>query len=104
MSTDQEIEAEIAAKGLTAPRVTPEQIEDLIKYTVYLRPTFRDEFTTLTLCVLQLKNGFTVVGKSACVTPENFDEDLGKRIARQDAIDQIWVLEGYVLKKRLAEG
>ena len=55
----------------------------------------------LTWCVLVLKNGFTVTGESACVSPENFDAEVGRKIARQKAVDKIWQLEGYLLKSQL---
>ena len=55
----------------------------------------------LTFCVLVLRNGFTVTGESACASPENFDAELGRRIARQHAVDKIWPLLGYQLKERL---
>lgn len=58
----------------------------------------------LTFCVLVLRNGFTVVGKSACASPENFDAELGRKIARQDAENQVWPLMGYELKERLYHG
>jgi hypothetical protein len=53
--------------------------------------------------VLELANGYTVLGKSACASPENFDAELGKRIAREDAVKQIWPLEGYLLRQQLHE-
>lgn len=56
----------------------------------------------LTFCVLVLKNGFTVTGESACASPENFDAEIGKKIARQNAINKIWPLMGYELKSKLA--
>lgn len=56
---------------------------------------------TLTFCVLTLENGFTVTGESACVSPENFDAEIGKKIAFQNAREKIWLLEGYLLKERL---
>jgi hypothetical protein len=91
--TDEEIEAEIQAKELTAPRVTLEAINAAIVDEVYQRIAT----TTVTVCVLKLKNGFTVIGHSACVSPENFDEDLGRKIARQHAVDQCWSLFGFHL-------
>lgn len=57
----------------------------------------------LTFCVLVLRNGFTVTGESACASPENFDADLGRKIARQNAINKVWPLMGYALKQRLSE-
>ncbi|HHW8768572.1 TPA: Gp49 family protein, partial [Salmonella enterica] len=57
----------------------------------------------LTFCVLVLKNGFTVTGESACASPENFDPEIGRKIARSNAIAKIWPLEGYLLKQQLHE-
>lgn len=56
----------------------------------------------LTICVLVLKNGFTVVGKSACASPENFNQETGRRIARENAVDQVWPLLGFRLRDELA--
>jgi hypothetical protein len=80
-----------------APRVTKELLISLIVSAVYIQP----EDTTLTVCVLTLKNGTHVVGESACVSPENFNADIGKTIAYDNAFDKIWPLEGYLLKERL---
>nr|WP_237073141.1 Gp49 family protein [Providencia stuartii] len=55
----------------------------------------------LTFCVLVLKNGFTVTGESACASPENFDAEIGRKIARQNAVNKIWALEGYLLKQKI---
>lgn len=55
----------------------------------------------LTFCVLVLKNGFTVTGESACASPANFNAQIGQRIARENAVNKIWLLEGYLLKERL---
>lgn len=107
---------ETEAKGLTAPRVTPQQIEEKIAsehyFTAYAgakafritrdEPANSEALKLLTLCVLVMRNGFTVVGKSACASPENFDAELGRKIARQDAFNQIWPLEGYLLRERLS--
>jgi hypothetical protein len=92
------IEQEIQDKGLTAPRVTPQDIEDAIANEQYLVPT-----DTLTICVLTLRNGFTVTGESACVSPENFNAELGRRIARENATDKMWPLLGYAMRERLAK-
>ena len=59
-----------------------------------------DALSLLTFCVLVLQNGFTVVGTSACVSPENFDKQKGQAIAREKAVDQIWPLMGYALKEK----
>jgi len=77
-----------------APRVTPEQIEAKI-----VDKTFHRLTDVLTVCVLTLQNGFTVTGESACVSPENYDQEIGERIAYQNAFDKIWPLEGYLLKE-----
>lgn len=95
---DTATEQEIVAKGLTAPRVTPEQIDAAIAkedYHVF-------EGSCLTVCCLTLQNGFTVTGESACASPANFNAELGRKIARGHARDKIWALEGYLLKSRLA--
>lgn len=99
MSNDEAIEKEIQEKGLTAIRVTPEQVENTIineQYHVF-------EGTTLTVCVLTLENGFQVTGESACASPDNFDEELGRKISRRNAKDKIWALEGYLLKQLLRQ-
>ncbi len=96
---DNAIEQEIQAKGLTAPRVTPEQIDAAIAkedYHVF-------EGSCLTVCCLTLQNGFTVTGESACASPANFNAELGQKIARGHARDKIWALEGYLLKSKLAD-
>ena len=56
----------------------------------------------LTFCVLVLRNGFTVTGESACVSPENFDAAIGRRVARENAVEKMWPLLGYALKDKLA--
>ena len=98
MSKEQAIEKEIQDKGLTAPRLTPELIDSVITdedYHVFGK-------TCLTVCCLTLQNGFTVVGESACASPENFNAELGRKIARDNARNKIWMLEGYLLKQRLS--
>ena len=94
---EQEIEQEIQAKGLTAPRITPRELDD--KITAELYHVFPG--TTLTVCCLILENGFTVTGQSAAASPENFDEEIGRKIARADAREKIWPLEGYLLRESL---
>ena len=104
------IEAEIQSKGLTAARVTPQMIDDAIvaEYTFTAWNALgegvprMESLKLLTICVLVLKNGFTVTGESACASPENFDAELGAKIAKGHAKDKIWALEGYLLKSKLA--
>lgn len=92
------IEQEIQEKGLTAPRITPAHIDFVCskpaQYYAFPR-------TTLTVCCLELQNGFTVTGESACASPENFDKALGEKIAYQNAKQKVWALEGYLLRERI---
>ena len=122
MTNDHTIESEIQAKGKTAPRVTPADIEANIgsehyftafdgamhrgehaKYAGdFLVPTTIESLNLLTFCVLVLRNGFTVTGESACASPENFDAEIGRKIARQNAVAKVWPLMGYALKNELS--
>ena len=176
MTTDNQIEQEIQAKGLTAPRITPADIEANIASEHYFtaadgarlvteemvgrflgwklpadfhpdggisfkaegdydHPQFgrakheptgtnlfhagqaramlehilqpqpeQEALKLLTFCVLVLRNGFTVTGQSACASPENFNAEIGRRIAREDAVRQVWPLMGYELRSSLARG
>lgn len=97
MRDEKAMEAEIAAKGLTAPRVTPDDVDRTIVGEHY--HVFPD--TTVTVCCLVLRNGYTVIGHSAAASPQNFDQALGRRIARDDARQKIWPLLGYALRQRL---
>jgi hypothetical protein len=99
MRNETEIEQEIQEKGLTAPRLTPDAIDATIceeDYHVF-------SGSCLTVCCRTLMNGFTVTGESACASPENFDAELGRKIARDNARNKIWPLEGYLLRQRLSE-
>lgn len=110
-----DLEIEIQAKGLTAaPRITPADVEANIASEHYFTAAqgryaatganveTGDPLSLLTFCVLVLKNGFKVTGENACVSPENFDPELGRKLARQKAIDKVWELMGYALKEQLA--
>jgi hypothetical protein len=100
MSRDEQaIEKEINDKGLNAPRLNPQHIDDtIVAEQFYVFPG-----TTLTVCALTLRNGFHVVGESAAASPSNFDAELGKKIARDNARNKIWALEGYLLRSKLAQ-
>ena len=98
MNNELKLEKEIQEKGLNAPRLTPISIDETIVDERYHRLT-----DVLTVCVLTLRNGFTVTGESACASPENYNEEIGNKIARENARDKIWVLEGYLLKQKLYE-
>lgn len=115
-----EIDLDIQNKGLTAPRITSADIEANIASEFYftaadgvrghlliVSPELGvdikkdDPRSLLTFCVLILRNGFTVTGESACASPENFDAEIGRKIARQNAVNKVWPLMGYELKNRL---
>lgn len=127
MATDAQIEQMIQTKGLTAPRVTPADVEVAIVSETYFTAAEgqlgaywnnNDRYVgdmpcgltstalpLLTFCVLTLDNGFTVTGESACASPENFDAELGRKIARQNAVAKVWPLLGFRLRdKLLAQG
>lgn len=94
--SNKSTEQMIRESGATALRLNPQHIESTIVGELYTRPT-----GTLTVCVLTLRNGTLVTGESACVSPENFNETIGRKVAREDAFRKIWALEGYLLKERL---
>lgn len=113
--TDPGIERQIIAKRLTAPRVTPADIEANIASEYYFtagqgvskaadsHPSYcwEKSLDLLTFCVLVLRNGFIVTGESACASPENFDAEIGRNIARQNAVQKVWPLLGFLLKEQL---
>ena len=132
-TNDQTIEAQIQAKGKTAARVTPADIEANIASEHYFTAgegvigafvagefgahggdtvavrrgmaspeVLKPSLNLLTFCVLVLRNGFTVTGESACASPENFDAEVGRRIARENAINKVWPLLGFRLRDELA--
>ena len=119
---DNQVENEIQAKGLIAPRITPGDIEANIASEHYFTAqhgvdgamaalelhqrhangSIPTSLGLLTFCVLVLRNGFTVTGESACASPENFDAEIGRKIARQNAVNKVWPLMGYALRSQLA--
>lgn len=119
--TDESIEKEIQAKGKTAPRITPADVEAAIAGCYYFTADdgvagahfkrrghiegmgdAHECLRLLTFCVLVLHNGFTVTGESACASPENFDAEIGKKIARENAVRKVWPLLGYALRTELS--
>lgn len=92
------IEKEISAKGLNAPRLNPAHIDaTILAEQFHVFPG-----TSMTVCCLTLQNGFQVIGESAAASPENFDAAIGQKIARENARNKIWALEGYLLRDRLS--
>lgn len=99
MSHEHDIEAQIQAKNLNAPRLTPADIDAQIKYCEYwIVPN-----TTTTVCAMILQNNFVVTAMSAAASMENFDKEIGEQVAYENARQQIWALEGYLLKQTLFE-
>lgn len=93
---DEQVEKIVQDKGLDkAPRVTLDYIKSRVKVVTY--QVFHGR---LTLCVIELKNGFLVTGESSAVSVENFDQELGEQIAYKNALDKVWMLEGYLLRDR----
>lgn len=121
---NDQIQSEIQAKGLNAPRVTPADIKAEVVSAHYF--TAADgalgaykaggdvhsgdapnaasvaALPLLTFCVLVLRNGFTVTGESACASPENYNAEIGQKVARQKAEEKIWPLLGFRLRDQLA--
>lgn len=115
-----ELEQQIKEAGADkAPRITPDHIKSKVLGTYFFTgldgatavlpdlATIKNQevqsLSLLTFCVLVLENGFTVTGESACASPENFNEEIGRKIAYENAIDKVWLLEGYLLKQNLHE-
>ncbi len=126
MTGDQAIETAIVAAGANiAPRLTPADIEaeiysehyftaeegvwgaykrnDDVHHGNTIQKIAAETLPLLTFCVLVLRNGFTVTGESACASPENFSAEIGRRVARENAIAKVWPLLGYALKDKLAQ-
>lgn len=56
----------------------------------------------LTLCLLVMKNGFTIHGHSACADPKGFNAEIGRTIAKRNAVSVAWGHMGYELRTKLA--
>lgn len=80
-------------------RVTLKTLEDKVDVVEYLYP---QNIPHMTICVIVLMNGFALVGESAPADAENFDEDLGRKFAFENALRKLWQLEGYLMRERLA--
>ena len=101
MTTDQTIEKEIQAKGMTAPRVTPDDLLKNITDTEIVKHVSRSG-QVLRWAVLTTQNGYAVAGKPSCAaSKENDNAEIGEKLAIQNATDELWQLMGYALKERL---
>ena len=96
MKDEKATERIIQEKGLTAPRLTPADIEAKI-----IGKTFTKLLSgKCMICEITLANGFTVRGEAACVSPENFDQEIGQKVSLENAREKIWQLEGYLLQEK----
>lgn len=95
VTDEDKIEARLQYLGKNAPRLSPDKISATIDHAEY--HVFSNKAT---VCCLTLKNGFTVIGESACVDPRNFVQGIGEEIAYRNARQKIWQLEEYLLQER----
>ena len=122
-----DLEAQIAAKASSAPRVTAADIQNAISSVHFFtawegaqlaywsqsnpdnprpikgQPDKNGPLSLLTFCVIVLKNGFTVTGEAACASPENYNKTIGETIARHNAEQKMWPLLGYALRDQLSK-
>jgi hypothetical protein len=82
--------------------VTGKQLLELHAETEDAFGIGEEQLEVLTICILQVRNGFTVIGKAAPADPGNFDADLGKKFAYEDAVRQLWPLYGFALREELS--
>jgi hypothetical protein len=113
--SERAIEEAIIAAGKTASRLRPEDIDERVEASYYMRASdifghlpmtdkVRTALSCLTIGVVVSDNGFTLVGESACVSPDNFDPEIGGAIAVSKAREKLWALEGYLLREVLYRG
>lgn len=110
--SEHQTESLIQQSAPTAPRITPEDLDQAIDQVIYFTgdqahtAAYPDRYVPkalnlMTFCIIILKNGFTVTGQSACVSPENYRKDIGEKIAYENARNQLWPLLGFHLKECL---
>ena len=113
MSDSLQVTDQAAAAVAKAPRVSLVDIEAAIGEIHYANARdvaeldgsrASEHLATLTVCLVTMRNGFTVIGKSAPASPENFDAALGRKFAYEDAVRQLWPLMGFALRDKLAGG
>ena len=101
-----------ASRLPSAPPVTPALADSLGPAAAMARAKEMadaikaETYTTLPsgkvmVCELTLRNGFTVRGEAAVVSKANFNEEVGRKISRENARNKVWELEGYLLQQRL---
>lgn len=98
MSSSLEVSDAEAAAVAVAPRVTLESMTARIVRTRYINDG------ALTIAVVEVDNGFKIVGKSASASLKNFNAELGQKFAYEDCVRQMWALEGYLLCEKLSSG
>lgn len=80
-------------------KVTKEALAAKVKASIFIQPAT----TSTTICLLRMENGAIVTGESHCAHPDNFDKDIGEQVAKRNAVDKAWELEGYLLRERIYE-
>ena len=99
---EKALEQEIQARGLTAPRITPADLDDNIADTEIVKHVTKSG-KVLRWAVLTTRNGYAVVGKpSASVSPENDNAEIGEKVAIDNARGELWPLMGYELQSKLS--
>jgi len=91
--TNEKLDELLAASP--AERVTPEYMKSRITSTDFTRIG-----ETVTHCRIVLDNGFSVSGESACVNVENYNQEIGEKIAYDNAFRQLWPLFGFLLSEK----
>lgn len=100
LEDEDRLESVLRARGLTAPRVTPQDLD--AAFDPLVEPQYHQfPGTTVTVCALTCRNGYVLVGKSAAVSWENFDANIGREVAYKDARNQLSPLLGFALRERL---
>lgn len=89
----------VTEKELVAASVAPRVTQDDVIHSINKEEYFSHGLNTF--CILTLQNGFTITGESACASPENFNKEIGQRLAKSDAVDKIWAFLGFELRTKL---
>lgn len=84
--------AKIKIKG---NKVTQQEVENCIKLELYMKMGEK-----ISICHFTLVDGHEVIGHSGVVDPRLFNSEIGNKIARSRAIDEVWRHLGSVLQDR----